>query len=223
MESLPIAPTVGKRTRAGIPACLLFTSVTERNKHAQPNTVTNRMATYRVRAGSIVEPCGRVFHRVEQSPESKECQRLQPAPGGASQIARHMPPLPTSNAVGLASYSRSQPITDRPTDAVSTLALSPHSFPVGHRGKPLPSSLPLSLRGIRFCRTVPKGPAFRPALRWGSVERRVDERQDQTCEVHQEAEHRPRDFMRLGFFQGVPFTKLGNRCAACLFTALRRA
>lgn len=28
MESLPIAPTVGKRTRAGIPACLSFTSVT---------------------------------------------------------------------------------------------------------------------------------------------------------------------------------------------------
>jgi len=92
-DSVPTAPTVGKRTRAGIPACLLFTSVTERNKHAKPNTVTNRMATYRVRAGSIVEPCGRVFHRVEQSPESKECQHLQPAPDGACQIARHMPPL----------------------------------------------------------------------------------------------------------------------------------
>lgn len=82
-----------RHTRAGIPACLLFTSVSERNKHAKPNTVTNRMATYRVRAGSIVEPCGRVFHRVEQSPESKECQHLQPAPGGACQIAGHMPPL----------------------------------------------------------------------------------------------------------------------------------
>lgn len=82
MESLSSAPTLGKHTRAGIPACLLFTSVTERNKHAQPNTVTNRMATYRVRAGSIVEPCGRVFHRVEQSPESKECQHLQQTPPG---------------------------------------------------------------------------------------------------------------------------------------------
>ena len=138
-----------RQARAGIPACLLFTSVSERNKHAKPNTVTNRMATYRVRAGSIVEPCGRVFHRVEQSPESKECQHLQPAPGGACQIARHMPPLPTSNAVGLASYSRSQPTTDRPTDAVPTLALSPHSFPVGQQGKPLPSSLPSSLCGVQ--------------------------------------------------------------------------
>ena len=38
----------------------------------------------RVRAASTVEPCGRVFHRVEQSPESKECQRLQQSPTGTA-------------------------------------------------------------------------------------------------------------------------------------------
>lgn len=51
----------------------------EAKQHAKPSTVTNRVAAYRVKAGSIVEPCGRVFHRVEQSPESKECQHLQQA------------------------------------------------------------------------------------------------------------------------------------------------
>lgn len=217
MDSLPIAPTVGKRTRAGIPACLLFTSVTERNKHAKPNTVTNRMATYRVRAGSIVEPCGRVFHRVEQSPESKECQHLQSALAGPARsqgICRHCPRVMPWALLATNVANRQRPT--RPTRCQIKLALSPHSFPVGQQGKPLPSSSLCSLCGVQSCRTDPweatgrtgegaAGPhgerrssrTFGAALEEG---RMLDEEQDQANYVHQEAQHRPGRLRILGVF-----------------------
>lgn len=53
-----------------------------------------------------------MFHRVEQSPESKECQRLQGTADAAPQIARHMPPLPRSNALGLMTNDRTTDATD---------------------------------------------------------------------------------------------------------------
>ena len=157
MESLPTAPTDGKRTRAGIPACLLFTSVTERNKHAQPNTVTNRMATYRVRAGSIVEPCGRVFHRVEQSPESKECQHLQQAPRGqpdrkayAATGGANNPP--THQQLKVANHTPYRPNgCGVPTCACTSLTSCP-----GLTGTALPSTSRAFKCGVRFCRTGTK-------------------------------------------------------------------
>ena len=101
------------------------------------------------------------------NPRNRRSASTYSRPLQVCQIARHIPPLPTSNAVGLASYSRSQPTTDRPTDAVPTLALSPHSFPVGQQGKPLPSSSLCSLCGVQFPLDPSRlGPAV-PAPRQG--------------------------------------------------------
>jgi len=73
----------GRSTDAGRhPRVSLVHSCEGTKQHAKPGTVSNRVAAYWVKASSIVEPCGRVFHRVEQSPESKECQHLQPGPCG---------------------------------------------------------------------------------------------------------------------------------------------
>jgi hypothetical protein len=91
---------------------------------------------------------------------------------GFHQIRAHMPPLPTSNAVSLASCFMQPTDDNRPTDAVShQLALYEHKFLLLFRPRQAPALLaPLSLCGIgkdkeRACKAGPESldlPEYRP-------------------------------------------------------------
>lgn len=98
-----------------------------------------------------------MFHRVEQSPESKECQHLQ----------QTLPGLPDRKAYA-ATGGANKPPTHQQLKAANHTPYRPNGcgvlpvclyvpyFCLGPTGTSLPSTSRAFKYGVRFCRTVPK-------------------------------------------------------------------
>jgi len=59
------------------------------NQNAKPSTVTNRVAAYRVKAGSMSMPQAGSFTGIAQGPESKGHQLLQPYTAVSPDLRQH--------------------------------------------------------------------------------------------------------------------------------------
>ena len=145
------------------------------------------------------------------NPRNRRSASAYSRPFQVCQIARHMPPLPTSNEVGLACYERSQPTTTDATDAVSDQACP--SVPTvslwGSKASPCPpppsalsavsSPEGLVLKIGQTTKVRPESKTSDPSRTSGALEL-LDQEDDQANYVHDEAQHRPGRLRPLGSF-----------------------